>query len=300
MSDIILLDGAIGQELVTRHPKPATRLWGVQVMLDSPETLRDIHLDYFKAGASVATLNTYNILPDRLEPVGLEDQFEALHLKACQLACEARDQHGSGQVALSLGPLGASYRPDLSPSPEEAAEIYARVVRLHADADVILLETVSSIDSARGALMGAAISNKPIWLALSVEDNDGTVLRSGEAVKDVMSALSDLRYDAVLFNCSTPEAINTAFGQIDKTALPFGAYANGFTGIAQDFRKPGAVVDVLKARTDLGPVEYANTALNWVEDGAQIVGGCCEVRPDHISEIANQLRSRHHRIVTPS
>jgi len=106
MSEIVLLDGAIGQELVTRHPTPPTRLWGLQVMIESPETLREIHLDYFNAGASVATLNTYNILPDRLEPVGMEDQFEALHLQASQLACEARDQHGHGLIALSLGPLG--------------------------------------------------------------------------------------------------------------------------------------------------------------------------------------------------
>ncbi len=300
MSEIVLLDGAIGQELVTRHPTPPTRLWGLQVMIESPETLREIHLDYFNAGASVATLNTYNILPDRLEPVGMEDQFEALHLQASQLACEARDQHGHGLIALSLGPLGSSYRPDLAPSAEEAAEIYAKVVRLHADADIILLETVSSIESARGALMGAAVSNKPIWLGLSVEDDDGTVLRSGEPVKDVAAALSDLRYDTLLFNCSTPEAIDTALGQIDKSMRPFGAYANGFTGITSDFRKRGAVVDVLKARQDLGPDAYAETALSWVEQGATFVGGCCEVGPSHIAEIASQLRSRHHTLVTAS
>jgi len=300
MSDVILLDGAIGQELVTRHPKPATRLWGLQVMLESPETLRDIHLDYFKAGATVATLNTYNILPDRLAPVGMEDQFVTLNQQACKLACEARDHHGSGQIALSLGPLGASYRPDLSPEPEKAAEIYASVVRLHKDADIILLETVSSIDSARGALMGAAISNKPIWLGLSVDDNDGTVLRSGEPVKDVVPALTDFRYEKLLFNCSTPEAIRTAIGEIDKAGHPFGAYANGFAGISEGFRKPGATVDLLTTRQDLGPVDYAKEALAWVEQGASIIGGCCEVGPDHIAEIARQLRAHNYQIAIPT
>lgn len=299
MSNIVLLDGSIGQELVNRAPEAATRLWGVQVMMDHPEILAGLHLDYFRAGATVATLNTYNLLPDRLVPVGLDDQLEALHLQANQIAQAARDKHGSGQIALSLGPLGASYRPDLSPPPEEAAEIYAKLIGLHeSSVDLILLETVCSIDSARGALMAANLSQKPIFLALSVDDGNGANLRSGEPVTEALSALSDLRCDAVLFNCSTPEAIDVALDQIDMKNSSFGAYANAFTHIADAFRKPGAVVDLLKARTDLGPEAYADFALSWADDGATILGGCCEVGPEHIAHLADRLLAEHH-ILTP-
>ena len=60
---------------------------------------------------------------------------------ACEMAVAARDAHGSGQVAGSLGPIGFSYQPDKAPPAEQAAEIYADIARLHADyVDFHLLE----------------------------------------------------------------------------------------------------------------------------------------------------------------
>lgn len=297
MSEITLFDGAIGQELVNRHDGPPSPLWGQQVMIEAPEVLTQIHLDYFAAGATIATANTYNLLRDRLAPNGLNDAFEDLHQKAMTLALDARERFGSGQVALSLGPLGASYRPDLAPPPEEAAELYAEIVRLHGDApDILLIETASSIDTARGALMGASVSQKPIWLGISVEDDDSATLRSGEPVAEAIAAIGDLRCDRILFNCSTPEAIDAA---IAASGLEpgFGAYANGFTRIVEDFRVAQQTVDVLQARTDLGPAAYTEFAMGWAAQGARILGGCCEVGPAHIAHLANALREAGHTIV---
>ena len=113
---ITLLDGGMGQELVARSGDEPTPLWATRVMIDHPGLVKAIHDDYFAAGASVATTNTYNILHDRLEGVGLDALYHALHLRALMEAHEAKAQAGRGIIAGSMGPLGESYRPDLTPA----------------------------------------------------------------------------------------------------------------------------------------------------------------------------------------
>ena len=75
MSEITLLDGSIGQELVKRSGEKPTPLWSTMVMLDDTKLLSAVHDEYFSVGATVATTNTYPVLKDRLERVGLEERF---------------------------------------------------------------------------------------------------------------------------------------------------------------------------------------------------------------------------------
>ena len=287
----MILDGGMGQELVARAGK-ATSLWSVQALLDAPEVVRQVHDEYFAAGADIATTNSYSVLPDRLEPHGMLDRLEELARLACQLAADAREAHGSGMVAGGLGPQGFSYQPDKAPPAEQAAEAYAKLAQIHAQyVDVHLLETMSSVDQARGGLMGAGVTGKPVWVALSVRDDDGTRLRSGELLSDVMPLLEEFNPAAVFINCSKPEAVDTAVPILAKSGRLVGAYANGFTGIAADFNKVGATVDMLSARRDLGPNAYADFADGWAANGATIIGGCCEVGPAHIAELARRLKT---------
>ena len=223
MSELTLLDGGMGQELVARAGK-ATGLWSVQALLDTPDVVRAVHDSFFKAGADVATTNSYGVLPDRLAPKDLTDRLPELMELACRLACEARDAHGTGLVAGGLGPQGFSYQPEKAPAAEQAAEVYARCAQLQAPfVDLHILETMSSIDQARGGLMGAGVTGKPVWLALSVDDKDGTKLRSGEALSDIAGLLAQYQPDAVLLNCSLPEAINAALPVLAAMGHRFGA-----------------------------------------------------------------------------
>jgi homocysteine S-methyltransferase len=129
-------------------------------------------------------------------------------------------------------------------------------------------------------------------LSLSVDDEDGTRLRSGEALADVLPLVEEFAPEAVLINCSRPEAVSAGLPVIAGMGRPFGGYANGFTVIVESFRQAGATVDLLDARTDLGPVEYADFVDRWIGLGATIVGGCCEVGPAHIAEITRRVGRR--------
>jgi len=287
---ITLLDGGMGQELLARTGAEPTGLWATQVMMDHPEAVRGIHDDFFAAGADVTTANTYAIHHDRLAPAGRGDAFDALHRQAVTIAADARDAYGSGRVAGALGPLGWSYKAELAPQSPVAAELYAEIVALQEPyVDLFILETMSGIDQARGGLMGTADTDKPVWIALSVDDEDGTKLRSGEPLTDALPLLGEYEVAAVLLNCSTPEAISTGLPILAQLGIPFGAYANGFTTIAESFKAAGETVKRLEARADLGPVEYADFAETWAELGATIIGGCCEVGPAHIREIATRF-----------
>lgn len=296
--DITLLDGGMGQELLARSGDEPTPLWATQVMLDHPGIVREIHADYYAAGATVATTNTYAIHHDRLIRFGMDDKFEALHRAAVAQAEEARAAHGAGRIAGSLGPLVASYRPETCPDVAEAAPKYAEIVRLLAPhVDVFLCETMSSVKQAEGALAGAAGAGKPVWLSVTVDDADGTRLRSGEPIADLAPVIARYKPAAVLCNCSVPEAMDRAMAEVAKFGLPFGAYANGFTHISEAFKKDAPTVAVLEARQDLTPERYAGFAMGWVAQGASIVGGCCEVGPAHIRALAAALKAAGHRIV---
>ena len=298
MTDITLLDGSIGQELVKRAGKRPTPLWSTSVMLEAPDHVGAVHRDYFEAGATVATTNTYAVLRDRLEPAGIGDQFEALIDTALAQAETARAAHGTGRIAGALGPLGASYRPDICPPPAEAEALYADSVRAMNDrVDLFLIETAASVAQAEGALRGASLGTKPVWLSVTVMDDDGSRLRSGEGVGELAAIVAQYQPQAVLVNCSRPEAMAAALDIIAGFGLPFGAYANGFTRITEAFLESRPTVEALSARVDLTPEAYADFAMGWVGQGATIVGGCCEVGPEHIAHLARRLRAAGHRIV---
>ena len=153
-----------------------------------------------------------------------------------------------------------------------------------------ILETMSSVDQARGGLMGAGVTGKPVWLSLSVDDIDGTKLRSGEPIADVIPLIKEFSPHVVSINCSLPEAVSQAIPMLADAGVTVGAYANGFTGISDNFDHIGATVDELKARTDLGPARYAEFAQTWVDAGATVIGGCCEVGPDHIAALVARFK----------
>ncbi|MBS0563888.1 MAG: homocysteine S-methyltransferase family protein [Proteobacteria bacterium] len=298
MGDITLLDGGMGQELIARSGDAPTPLWATQVMIDHPGLVSQVHADYFAAGATVATVNSYAIHHDRLEKFGKDHLFAGLHAQALAEAEAARTAHGRGRIAGSLGPLGASYRADVLPEHRQAVALYREVAGILAPrVDLLLAETVASIGHARAVLEGAAGAGLPVWLSVTVDDEDGARLRSGEAVADLGPVAAEGGASAILANCSAPEAMADALRAFSGFGLPFGAYANGFQQITKDFLKDSPTVDVLHARPEMTPALYADFALGWVDMGATIVGGCCETTPAHIAEIARRLKAAGHRIV---
>lgn len=292
MTDITLLDGGMGQELVHRAGDKPTPLWSTQVMIDHPGLVEAVHRDFTAAGATVATTNTYAIHHDRLDGTSMQDSFEDLLRTAL---AEARAS-GAVRIGGSIGPLGASYRADVMPDHATSVAKFAEVAALIGpEVDIIQCETVVSVAHTKAIMEGAAVAGKPIWIAFTVSDRDGTMLRSGEPLADAVVAARGAA--AVLVNCSAPEVMPAALSVLASSGKPYGAYPNGFEQITEDFLQEKPTVDALKMRRDFTPDLFADHAMAWVDHGATIIGGCCEVSPAHIAEIAKRLRAAGHTIV---
>lgn len=287
--DITVLDGGMGQELLLRADADPAPLWSTQVMIDQPGLVRDVHADFIAAGADVITVNAYSATRCRLGPAGFEGDYERLQLLACRLANEARGDRADVRVAGCLSPYGWTYRPEMALPFDELVPLYAETAALQAPhVDLIVCETMGSVDEARAAVTGAAATGLPVWVSWTLIDDDTARLRSGEPLADAIEALAPLGPEAILVNCSVPEAFTAAMPTLATGPTRFGAYANGFSHIVDDYA-PGSVTTVLGHRHDLAPDAYADIALGWVEQGATIVGGCCEIGPAHIAAVARRV-----------
>lgn len=293
---IVLTDGGMGQELIRRSGKEPTPMWSARVLMDEPGLVRDLHADFIRAGARVITMNTYSATPERLARDGMDEWFVPLQDLGYTLAAVARDLTGEDvRIAACLPPLFASYRPDVAPGYDECLSLYRQVVELQADrADLMLCETLASLKEIRAAATAAKESGKPVWVGMTVRDDGSGLLRGGESLADAHAILDEIGVEARLLNCSKPEAISASWSEFAKSSAALGAYANGFTAV--DSLKPGGTVKSLEARHDLGPSQYAEFALDWVRDGARIVGGCCEVGPEHIAALRDDLVTAGHQI----
>lgn len=289
MTSIILTDGGMGQELLRRSGATPTPLWSARVLMDEPDLVRDLHADFLRAGARVITINTYAATPERLEREGVGDMFQSLQKAGIDLAERARDAVGADcAIAGCLPPLFGSYAPKLTLPFEETVDVYRRVVAEQAGrVELFLCETMASAEEGLAAATAATESGKPVWISWTLADDDAPGLRSGETIEEAARAVEHLPLAARLVNCSRPETVDAAFGELAALGGIVGAYANGFTAV--DALKHGGTVDVLAAREDLGPDSYAAFAMGWVKRGATIVGGCCEVGPEHIARLRDRL-----------
>ena len=291
----ILLDGGMGRELQRRGLASVSGTWSAEALLAQPSVVRDIHKDFIDAGADVITTSNYAVVPFMLARSGLEDRMEDMLAASVRLTREAREQAGRPEVRIagSLPPLAQSYRPELVGPPEEIEPLYRRITAaLAPGVDLFICETMSSGAEARSAAVVAAEFNKPVWVAWSLDDEITGRLRSGESPGEAVAALEGLPVEAFLFNCCVPEAVSAALPALrDATACPVGAYANALTGFKSDYEigGQGGEGGETPARSDLGPAAYARFAAEWRAMGADILGGCCGIGPDHIAELRRSL-----------
>ncbi|MFM9437599.1 S-methylmethionine-dependent homocysteine/selenocysteine methylase [Janthinobacterium sp. CG_23.3] len=115
---LMILDGALATELERRGANLNDPLWSAKVLVEQPELIRQVHYDYFAAGADVATTASYQATFEAFARRGIgADEAADLMRASVQLACQARDAFWADQanragrprplVAASVGPYGA-------------------------------------------------------------------------------------------------------------------------------------------------------------------------------------------------
>lgn len=286
---IQILDGGMGRELARNGAPFRQPEWSALALIEAPEYVRQAHDAYVHAGAQVISTNSYALVPFHIGEARFQTDGAALARLAASIARAAADAGANLiRVAGSLPPPLGSYRPDLF-EPVEAARILRVLIdALSDDVDLWLAETQSSIAEVRLVAELLKDDPRPRWFSFTLNDalnaQGQAQLRSGESIKDAVTAITELNAAAVLFNCSPPEVMSAALLEAAAhSALPLGVYANAFE---PSDNKRGANVDISELRRDTQPPNYLRWAKEWVDQGAGIVGGCCGIGPEHIAALS--------------
>ena len=298
MTYISFLDGGVGQEINSRSSANKSHpLWSIQVMRDEPEIVLEVHKDFLKAGARTISINSYTATPTRLNRANELHRFDEIHKTAIHLAQEAIRQcdlpRDTISIAGCLPPLAASYVAEVALDYEASLQEYHAIIEAEKDGvDLFLAETLSNITEAKAAADALSAHGLDSHLSLTLSDNCDNRLRSGEPLEQAIDELGAIGLASLSVNCSFPEAIDNAMPILGKSGIRCGGYANGFTSI--EGLKPGTTVDNLSARTDLSPQGYAEHVDKWINAGATIIGGCCEITPTYIAYLRLHLEDKGH------
>ena len=144
---------------------------------------------------------------------------------------------------------------------------------------------LQSSNIAQAACAAARDLGKPYGVAFRLEP-DGK-LKSGESLAEAVSAISQYAPDSVMLNCCDPEVITAAMPELIRLHPCVGGYANAFRSV--EAMASGGLADELEARADMSPQAYLSHVRRWLTEGARVVGGCCEITPDHIRYISESL-----------
>jgi len=280
----VLLDGAMGTEVMARGLPQGTapEAWNVE----RPGVVKEIHSEYFAAGADVVSTNSFGGSALKLAGHGLGGRTYELNLAAARLA---REIAPSGRyVAGSMGPTGKFLKPQGKFTEADFATAYAEQARGLADGgvDVLLVETQYDLREALAAVRGVrSVSSLPVFVTMTFNSFPrGYFTLMGDTVARSAAALEKEGVGAVGANCSLniEQMIGCVRALRDTTALPIIAQANaGQPVIGQDGR-----VGYSQSLED-----YVRFVPEIVRAGANLVGGCCGTNPSFIRAMARLFNS---------
>ncbi len=287
----VMLDGGVGTEVNQVADAPTdldARTWATRALIDAPDAVLDVHRAYLAAGCDVISTNSWGLTGwrDGYDAVGDLDgpvHWIDLARRALRIARAAVEEESRGAaVAFSLN--GAIESPDGL----DSARLLKRLFSEDLAPDLIMLETLSVLRPALSAVVEELVDTGiPVWLSfrrcrhgLCGVFGEHWGGPEGDSFGRAARSFEQLGVRALLINCIPPDHVGGMVSYLrDFTDLPLGVYPNlGYFSDAGWRFDPG-----------VGEDEYARMARGWREEGAQIVGGCCGVRPAHIAAARQAL-----------
>lgn len=281
-NEILIYDGAMGtllQESGVLKPGKCPE----ELNLTNPDDVVSIHKLYVNAGATIIETNTFGGHKKKLETFGFADTFKEINEAAVKNAKKAAA--GKAYVSAGIGPYEKMIAPLGPLSFEEARDMYKEwaEVMANAGADLLLFETFSDLKELKAAVIGAReVCDLPIQVQLTFEEGKRTVTGTPpEVMAAVMSAM-DVQIIGV--NCSSGPR------ELLYTAEQLYAHGRKFIAVQPNAGLPQLVEG--KTVFPATPEEMAEYAVQFIEKGINIHGGCCGTTPAHIKAIADALKGK--------
>ena len=308
---ILILDGAMGTMIqrhkleeedfrdgaFENHSKP---LKGNNDLLSitRPEIIKDIHRQYFLAGADIVETNTFSGTWIAQADYALEDAVYPINYESAKIAKEVANEFTDKPrfVAGSIGPTNrtASISPDVN-DPGYRAITFDELVNAYSDqvgalmdggVDILLVETIFDTLNAKAALFAIdEVFEKrgeklPIMVSGTITDQSGRTL-TGQTTEAFLISLSHLPLLSIGLNCALGANLMRPYLQILNEKSPFAVSAHPNAGLPNEFGK-----------YDESPEMMAAQIKEFLDEGLiNIIGGCCGTTPEHIKAIADLAKN---------
>ncbi len=295
--DIVILDGATGTELQRRGIDMDPAAWCGVASLDNQQTLAEIHGDYIAAGAEVITANTFASSRVVLKQAGHGDKTEEINRAAVEAALRARDAAGANDVVVAGSLSHMVYlasdkvaAPTELPSEEEAAEAFHEQAQILKDAgaELLLLEMMYHPARTPKVVEAALDTGLPVWFGLSARRGaDGRLLsffqEADLPLAEIVKLIPSRGIDAAGCMHTGAEITGAALTEIRKRFKgPLSAYPDSGYFEMPDWQFQDVIA----------PERLQRFFLDWLDQGAQVIGGCCGLTAAHI-RAAVRARDRY-------
>jgi 5-methyltetrahydrofolate--homocysteine methyltransferase len=318
---ILIIDGAMGT-MIQRHKLNEADFRGERfkdhthplkgnndlLSITRPDIIKDIHRQYFEAGADIIETNTFSGTSIAQADYHLEHIIYDLNFQAAKIAKEVADEftmqepHKPRFVAGSMGPTNktASLSPDVN-NPGFRAITFDELVKafkeqakglIDGGVDILLLETIIDTLNVKAALFGIQelfdeIGRElPIMVSGTITDASGRTL-SGQTTEAFLISVSHVPLLSIGLNCALGASALRPYLQVLNEKAPFFTSAYPNAGLPNEF-----------GQYDQTPDDMASQIEEFLKEGlVNVVGGCCGTTPEHIKKIAEVAKNYKPRLL---
>lgn len=295
----LIIDGGLSNVLEAQGYDLTHILWSAKLLDSNPAAIIQAHLTYLEAGAQCIITSSYQASIQGFIDAGYNRATaKKLLLKTVTLAEKAilqykktKENEFNPLIAASIGPYGAylangsEYRGDYGVSAATLNAFHLERIKLldSTNADFFACETIPSFLEAE--ILAAIIkdTSKPAWVSFSCKD--GEHINDGTKMGDCVALFQDHpNVFAIGVNCTEPQYVASLINKIKANAGDKKVVVYPNAGLVYD------AVSKTWAGTS-SPDSFVAKTKEWVALGADIIGGCCQIGPTHISRIQDDLKS---------
>ena len=265
--ELILLDGGMGTQLQAAGLPmgQAPEIWN----LTEPDKVTTVHRRYVEAGSRLLYANTFGVNRLKVSRTG----YSVRDLVQGGIRCARAAAGENVRVALDIGPLGQMLEPLGTLRFEEAYDVFREIVVAGRDAgaDLIVIETMSDLYEVKAAVLAAKENSAlPVWVTMTFEANGRSFV--GTTVPAMGLTLTGLGVDAMGFNCSLGP----------KELLPLIRELRRWTDKPLILKPNAGLPDPATGEYRITADEFAEELIPALQEGVQMLGGCCGTTPDFI------------------
>ena len=295
-SKVRILDGGMGQHLLTKGLKAKGSLWSATALIHEKyhQLVVDAHLDFIKSGADVIVTNNFAARKIRMVQNKVEEHFNYANKKAGELALKAKEiSKKNVLIAGSLPAQNDTYVLDQRDKKVIEKGFYDQAKLIKPFVDFFYLDVLCGSKECEIALDITKKLKLPVLVGLHVKKNGK--LPSGETISEVVEKCKDENWLGLIAACVSPEIIENTIDEIKQLKIPFGFKANLWKTEepvpVHKFASPADEIganpsEAMGTRNDYTDIKFLEFSKKMKDKGATILGGCCETKPSHINKIS--------------